>query len=84
MESVRNDLGSIPMRRSDVVEGTYEQKNIVSSYLDGWAVYDGTPHHQGPLRHRPPRTLGDVIAANTDIRRGHLAHNVFRTHPSVG
>jgi hypothetical protein len=30
------------------------------------------------------RTLGDVIAANTDVRRGDLAYNVFRTHPPVG
>ncbi|WP_082114639.1 peroxidase family protein [Lentzea aerocolonigenes] len=37
MEHVRNDLGSIPMRRSGVVDGVspHEQKNIVSSYLDG-------------------------------------------------
>ncbi|MGW4211632.1 peroxidase family protein [Lentzea sp. NPDC004789] len=44
MEHVRNDLGSIPMRRSGVVDGVtpHQQKNIVSSYLDGWAVYGGT------------------------------------------
>lgn len=30
------------------------------------------------------RTLGDLISANTDIRRDGLAHNVFRTHPSMG
>ncbi len=44
MEHVRNDLGSIPMRRSGVVDGVtpHEQKNIVSSYLDGWAIYGGT------------------------------------------
>lgn len=30
------------------------------------------------------RTLGDVIAANTDVPRAALAHNVFRAHPSVG
>jgi hypothetical protein len=30
------------------------------------------------------RTLGDVIAANTDVRRADLAYNVFRAHPSVG
>jgi hypothetical protein len=30
------------------------------------------------------RTLGDLIAANTDVPRGDLAYNVFRTHPPVG
>lgn len=30
------------------------------------------------------RTLGEVVAANTDERRGDLAYNVFRTHPPVG
>ena len=30
------------------------------------------------------RTLGDIVAANTDLRRGDLAYDVFRTHPSVG
>ncbi|MFS8104173.1 hypothetical protein LFM09_44380 [Lentzea alba] len=50
LETVRNDLGSIPMRRSGVVEGTYEQKNIVSSYLDGWAVYGGTQERLNWLR----------------------------------
>jgi hypothetical protein len=38
------------------------------------------PNNMLPRR----QARGDVIAANTDIRRGHLAHNVFRTHPSVG
>ena len=46
LESFRNDLGMIPFTRSAAADGTgdttpREQVNLVSSFIDGWAVYGG-------------------------------------------
>ncbi|MFI6102307.1 peroxidase family protein [Lentzea sp. NPDC051213] len=70
METVRNDLGSIPMRRSGVVDGVTprEQKNIVSSYLDGWAVYGGTPERLAWLRDGAKLLLPNNLLPRRDAR----------------
>ncbi|WP_170067895.1 peroxidase family protein [Lentzea guizhouensis] len=74
-EHVRNDLGSIPMRRSGVVEGLtpYEQKNIVSSYLDGFAVYGGEQGRLAWLRDGAklllPKNMLPRRKVTTDVSR---------------
>jgi len=72
MEHVRNDLGSIPMRRSGVVDGVtpHEQKNIVSSYLDGWAVYGGTQDRLTWLRDGAKLLLPNNMLPRRQARGG--------------
>lgn len=58
LEEFRNDVGSIPFTRSAAAEGTgrdsvREQVNTVSSYIDAFAVYGGTPERLDWLRVGP-------------------------------
>ena len=70
METVRNDLGSVPMRRSGVVPGTspHEQTNIVGSYIDGWAVYGGTQDRLAWLRDGAKLLLPNNMLPRRDAR----------------
>jgi hypothetical protein len=58
LEEFRDDVGSIPFTRSAAAEGTghdspREQVNTVSSYIDAFAVYGGTPDRLDWLRVGP-------------------------------
>ena len=58
LERFRNDLGRMPFTRDAAAPGTAvgvprEQVNTVSSYIDGWAVYGGTPERLEWLRVGP-------------------------------
>lgn len=70
LETVRNDLLSTPMRRSGEVPGSSprEQKNIVSSYLDGWAVYGGSQERLDWLRDGAKLLLPNNLLPRRDAR----------------
>ncbi|WP_439663128.1 peroxidase family protein [Lentzea sp. HUAS TT2] len=70
LETVRNDLLSTPMRRSGEVPGSQprEQKNIVSSYLDGWAVYGGSEERLDWLRDGAKLLLPNNLLPRRDAR----------------
>ena len=58
LEEFANDLGVIDFRRTHAAPGTgfttpRQQINTVSSYLDGWAIYGGTPQRLEWLREGP-------------------------------
>ena len=58
LEERHSDLPVIPMSRSAAGPGTgtdtpREQTNLVSSYVDAWAVYGGTPERLEWLREGP-------------------------------
>ncbi|MPZ25629.1 MAG: peroxidase [Micromonosporaceae bacterium] len=58
LEEFENDLGVIGFSRSTASPGTgvttpREQVNVVSSYVDGWAVYGGTDERLEWLREGP-------------------------------
>jgi Animal haem peroxidase len=58
LEEFRNDVGSIPFTRSAAAQGTgqdsvRQQVNTVSSYIDAFAVYGGTPERLDWLRVGP-------------------------------
>jgi Animal haem peroxidase len=58
LEQFRNDVGSIPFTRSAAAPGTgqdsvRQQVNTVSSYIDAFAVYGGTPGRLDWLRVGP-------------------------------
>jgi hypothetical protein len=57
LEGFSETLGSIPFTRDAVVRGTgqsvsdpRQQRNTVSSYIDGWAIYGGTRNRDDWLR----------------------------------
>ncbi|MET8760214.1 peroxidase family protein [Lentzea sp. NPDC004782] len=83
MEHVRNDLGSIPMRRSGVVDGVtpHQQMNIVSSYLDGWAVYGGTQDRLTWLRDGAKLLLPNNMLPRRQARGGDGADAPVMTGP---
>ena len=74
LESFANDLGAMTTTRSAAAEGsgvdsTREQVNTVSSYLDGWAVYGGSPERLDWLRSGPvdgDPTNNDATLLNAD------------------
>jgi Animal haem peroxidase len=58
LEGFQNSLGVLPFSRSAVAPGTgtgspREQLNMVSSYIDAWAVYGGTKERLEWLREGP-------------------------------
>jgi hypothetical protein len=58
LEEFTNDLGAIAFTRSAVSDGTgtdapREQVNLVSSYIDAWAVYGGSDERLDWLREGP-------------------------------
>ncbi|GAA3242897.1 peroxidase family protein [Dactylosporangium siamense] len=56
LESFTNTLGAIPFTRSKPaagVSGPRQQTNLVSSYVDAWAVYGGTQERLEWLREGP-------------------------------
>jgi peroxidase len=58
LEEFKNDLGEIPFARSAAAPGTgatspSQQINTVSSYIDAWGVYGGTPERLEWLREGP-------------------------------
>lgn len=58
IEEFENDLGLIPFSRSTASPGTgettpREQVNVVSSYIDGWAIYGGTDERLEWMREGP-------------------------------
>ena len=58
LEEFQNDLGSIGFERSQPAPGTgetnpREQVNVVSSFIDGWAIYGGTEERLEWLREGP-------------------------------
>jgi hypothetical protein len=58
LEEFQNDLGSIGFERSQTAAGTgettpREQVNVVSSFIDGWAIYGGTEARLEWLREGP-------------------------------
>ena len=59
LERFRNDTGPMTMRRNAAAPDTgttaapRQQVNTVSSYIDGWAVYGGTPERLEWLREGP-------------------------------
>jgi len=90
LERFRNDLGTISFKRDSAAPGTGTsaasprgQTNTVSSYIDGWPVYGGTPARlewlregplDGTLRNNGPRLLlepGGFLPHAT--RRGNAA-----------
>ena len=90
LERFRNDLGAISFKRDSAAPGTGTsaanprgQTNTVSSYIDGWPVYGGTPTRlewlregpvDGTLRNNGPRMLlepGGFLPHAT--RRGNAA-----------
>ncbi|MGF1602965.1 MAG: peroxidase family protein [Thermosynechococcaceae cyanobacterium] len=58
LEAFQNDLGSIGFERSQSAPGTgittpREQVNVVSSFIDGWAIYGGSEERLEWLREGP-------------------------------
>ncbi len=58
LEEFRNDAGVIRFQRSAAADGTgvnsaREQNNIISSFIDGWAIYGGTEERLEWLREGP-------------------------------
>ncbi|MGB7412633.1 MAG: peroxidase family protein, partial [Thermosynechococcaceae cyanobacterium] len=58
LEEFQNDAGEIGFQRSAAAAGTgdfsaREQNNVVSSYIDGWAIYGGTEERLEWLREGP-------------------------------
>ncbi|HEY3139947.1 MAG TPA: peroxidase family protein [Acidimicrobiales bacterium] len=58
LEEFTNTLGVMPFARSAAAAGTglenpREQTNTVSSYIDGWTIYGGTPERLEWLRDGP-------------------------------
>ncbi|WP_053227848.1 peroxidase family protein [Solirubrobacter soli] len=59
LETFRNDFGAIDFTRTPAAPATgttgvpREQVNTVSSYIDGWTVYGGTPERLEWLREGP-------------------------------
>jgi hypothetical protein len=79
LERFRNDVGPMSFRRDAAAPGTgttaapREQVNTVSSYIDGWAVYGGTPERLEWLREGPVNgNLADNGARLLLTPDGHL------------
>ena len=81
IETFTNNLGVIPFQRSAAAPGTgvtntRQQTNTVSSFIDGWAVYGGTPQRLdylragGPLDGNPDNNAAKMaVDANNNLPR---------------
>jgi hypothetical protein len=72
IETFTNNLGVLPFQRAAAAPGTgvtntRQQTNTVSSFIDGWAVYGGTPQRLDYLR------AGGPLDGNPDNNSAKMA-----------
>ena len=88
LEEFANDLGVIDFRRTHAAPGTgfttpRQQINTVSSYLDGWAIYGGTPQRLEWLREGPvDGDLSNNGAHMLESAGGYLPSSPVRNAPA--